>query len=307
MALATVKSINMIAIDLGSNSLRVIEIDCKTKEFKLSFNKIVKTADRLNKTKKISQDAIDRIISTLKEAQKIIEFANKPIRAVTTEAMRQAKNSDEAIEQIRVATDVKFEIISGKEEAELTLLAVKHRLKTLPIETKNGSFVVVDIGGASTEIIYSYGNKTITKSFPIGIVTLSQNYKTNKEIKEALPKLTKDMYDFTSSCNKVDYFIATAGTPTTIASMKLGQTFKDYDATKINGTTLTDKELDYYLSKLTSMTPKQREEAVGTGRADLITAGVLIFAQLYIITQFKEATIIDDGLKEGVALRGCFG
>ncbi len=297
----------MIAIDLGSNSIRVVEFDCSSGRVIKGFNKVVKTADRLNIDKEITQEAIERIIARLKEADTLIEFGDKPIRAITTEAMRQATNSSKALEKIESATGVSFEIISGKEEAMLTLLAVESRLKRLSIEYN--SFVLIDIGGASTELIFHYPHNTITKSFPIGIVTISQSYSGVEQTKEALPKVMEDMYSFAKEVRgregQVELFVATAGTPTTIASMKLGQSFATYNPKEVNGVTLSKSELEYHLSKLISMTPTQRELAVGVGRADLISAGALIFAQLYKITDFTVATVIDDGLREGIALDWC--
>ena len=104
---------------------------------------------------------------------------------------------------------------------------------------------------------------------------------------------------------KVDAFVATAGTPTTVASMKLGLTYDTYDASKINGMELETEELDLYLDKLLSMPLKEREIAVGTGRSDLIVAGILIYKQLFNILEFDRCVIIDDGLREGVAIELC--
>jgi len=104
---------------------------------------------------------------------------------------------------------------------------------------------------------------------------------------------------------QVNSFVATAGTPTTVAAMKLGFNYETYDANKINGTSLQKEELDFYLQKLLSMPFEEREIAVGTGRSDLIAAGILIYKQLYIILEFENCVVIDDGLREGVALEMC--
>ena len=63
--------------------------------------------------------------------------------------------------------------------------------------------------------------------------------------------------------------------------------------------------LDLYLDKLLSMPLKEREIAVGTGRSDLIAAGILIYKQLFSILEFDRCVIIDDGLREGVAIELC--
>jgi len=297
----------VIAIDLGSNTLRVVQIDCKSLKIINEYEKIVKTADGLAQYGLINGEATARIILAIKESKEQIDFTSDTVKAVTTEAIRRAKNSDEVLFQIKEETDVIFEIISGDEEARLTLLAVKHRLSKL--QYASDSFVLVDIGGGSTELIFHYGNETISKSFPIGIVTIAQSYETLDNIQKVLPKEMLEIQMFCAEVyatkGKVNAFVATAGTPTTVAAMKLGQTYATYDAKKINGTSLEMKELDFYLKKLLSLPFEEREIAVGTGRSDLIAAGILIFKQLYSIVEFDACVVIDDGLREGVALEEC--
>ncbi|UPT77050.1 phosphatase [Sulfurovum sp. XGS-02] len=297
----------MIAIDLGSNTLRVLEYECSTGTQTAEFEKIVKTADGLVQYGVINNDAVKRVISAILEAQQQIDFSSSVVRAVTTEAVRRAVNSDEVLAQIQKETGVHFDIISGEEEARLTLLAVKHRLSALQVISE--SFVLIDIGGGSTELIFHYGDETISKSFPLGIVTIAQTYETLEKIEKALPKEMAEMQRFCEhlydSKGKINTFVATAGTPTTVAAMKLGQNYETYDASKINGTSLEIDELDLYLKKLLSMPFEQREIAVGTGRSDLIAAGILIYKQLFRLLGFESGIVIDDGLREGVAIEAC--
>jgi len=143
----------------------------------------------------------------------------------------------------------------------------------------------------------------------VGIVTIAQSYQNLENIVQALPQEMLEMQMFCAEVyatkGKVDSFVATAGTPTTVAAMKLGQTYETYDASKINGTTLVVDELDFYLKKLLELPFEEREMTVGTGRSDLITAGILIFKQLFSIVEFKSCVVVDDGLREGVALKVC--
>jgi len=297
----------VIAIDLGSNTLRATKLDCQSGKFIAAYEKIVKTADMLERTGVIHHEAVDRVIYAIKEVQKKIDFSNAGIRAVTTEAVRQAHNSEEVLGRIRKETGIDFEIISGDAEAKLTLLAVKNRLGKLHHAATN--FVLVDIGGGSTEVIFRYGEETFSKSFPVGIVTIAQRYGDLQKIAEAL---SGELFDMQMYCaemyatkGEAEAFIATAGTPTTVAAMKLGQTYETYDAKKINGTLLKQEELDIYLKKLLSMPFAEREIMVGTGRSDLIAAGILIFKQIYTIVGFGSCIVIDDGLREGAALATC--
>jgi len=297
----------MIAIDLGSNTLRVVQINCKSMKIINEYEKIVKTADGLAQHGLINGEATTRVISAIKEAKEKLDFTSDTVKAVTTEAVRRAKNSDDVLLQIKKETGVAFEIISGEEEARLTLSAVKHRLSKL--QYASDSFVLVDIGGGSTELIFHYENEVIAKSFPVGIVTIAQSYETLDSIQKALPKEMLKIQMFCAEVyatkGKVNSFVATAGTPTAVAAMKLGQTYTTYDAKKINGTSLEIKELDFYLKKLLSLPFEERELAVGTGRSDLIAAGILIFKQLYSMLEFDTCVVIDDGLREGVAIEAC--
>jgi len=297
----------MIAIDLGSNTLRVLEYDCATKKELFSYEKVVKTADDLASSGQINDDAVLRIVSAINEVKELLDFSSKQIKAVTTEALRRASNANEVLAKIKKETAICFDVISGDEEAELTLLAVKNRLKKL--HYYSDSFALIDIGGGSTEIIFHFKGKVVSRSFPIGIVTFAQSYDSLEYIKEVLPSKMLDMQMFCAqiyaTMQKPDSFVATAGTPTTVAAMKLGFNYETYDAKKINGTILQKNELDFYLKKLLSMPFEEREIAVGTGRSDLIAAGILIYKQLYTILEFENCVVIDDGLREGVALNYC--
>ena len=297
----------MIAIDLGSNTLRVIQLDCEKSQYICEYEKIVKTADGLADTGIVSDAAVERVIAAILEAKTKIEFDKHRLKAVTTEAVRKATNAKEVLEKIKQETGVDFEIISGDEEARLTLLAVKHRLAQLHYASKN--FVAVDIGGGSTELIFHYEDEVIARSFPIGIVTVAQTYKTLENIQKSLPDAMLSMEKFCAEIfatkGHISSLVATSGTPTSVAAMKLGQTYATYDASKINGTTLTVDELDFYLEKLLAMPFEKREETCGTGRSDLIAAGILIFKYLFKILECEKCIVVDDGLREGVALEGC--
>ena len=297
----------LVAIDLGSNTLRVLEYDCENDRPTAEYEKIVKTADMLEQTGVIHHEAVERVIYAIKEAQKQIDFDGQPVRAVTTEALRRAQNADEALVRIANETGVVFDIIEGQEEARLTLLAVRHRLMKLHFSAR--SFVLVDIGGGSTELIFVYDNKVLSRSFPVGIVTIAQKYGALEKIEAALDEEMFEMQKFIAEIyatrGKVTSFVATAGTPTTVAAMKLGMNYETYDASRVNGTTLDNNALDYALRQLLSLPMQQREQLVGTGRADLIAAGILIYRRLFDLLEFEQGIVIDDGLREGIALDYC--
>lgn len=299
---------SIIAIDLGSNSLRILKMDCETKRTLGEFHKTVKTADNLATTGIISDEAVNRVLIALNEAEEALNFSDSKVKAVTTEAIRQASNGDEVLAMIKEQTGIEFEIIDGVAEAKYALSATQNRLQILGKSPK--SFMLVDIGGGSTEMLFHYGeDKSFSKSFPVGIVTVTQRFKTLPEISTAIPVLMNPMRAYynevISQHGAVELFIATAGTPTTVASMKKGMLYKTYDSNQIHGTSLTQKDLVEQLGKLLGMKPKERIEVVGVGRDDLIASGILIYDELYNISGFKESMVIDDGIREGVAYSMC--
>ncbi|WP_456382009.1 Ppx/GppA phosphatase family protein [Hydrogenimonas sp.] len=296
----------MIGIDLGSNTFRVVEISCETLEAVGTYEKIVRTADGLIETGRIGADALERVVEAAREAAERFDFSG-PVAAVTTEAIRKAENGREVLSEIKRRTGIDFRVISGEEEARYTILAVGTRLRKLGLESER--FVMADIGGGSTEIVFVFGKKTVTRSFPVGIVTVAQRYGTLERIEAALGELMRPMEAYVESVRKAGYaplgFVSTAGTPTTVAAMKLGMDYAGYDPKRVNGTVLYRHELREQLDRLLSLDVASRQELVGVGREDLIATGILIFESLYRLLGFEEAVVIDDGLREGVAIAAC--
>jgi len=283
--------------------------DCTTKTNKKFFTKVTKIADGLVQTGKIKPESIQRVIDAIHEAKEIVSFHNQRIHAVTTEAVRKACNADEVIQRIKEATGVEFAIISGEDEANYTLLAVESRIDLL-YPNENDSFVLVDIGGGSTELIFNYREKVFSQSFPIGIVTTSQHYNGDiEQIQDELPRLMQGMKAFCESIyaqhGKVDKFVATAGTPTTIAALKHGLAYNQYDGTIVEGTLLQTHDLDNHRNRLMQMSVEERIDAVGVGRLEVVNTGVAIYKELFGIVDIQDSVVIDYGLVEGVAIHYC--
>jgi exopolyphosphatase/guanosine-5'-triphosphate,3'-diphosphate pyrophosphatase len=295
----------MIAIDLGSNTIRAVKYDCATNEKLDEFERIIKTADKLVETGGITDAAIERIIEAIKDIKK--RFGEDKIKAVATEALRSAKNADYVLEKIKQQTGVEFEIISPYEEAKYTAIAVENCLGKCGYE--NDRFFLVDIGGGSTELILKNKENIISESYKLGIVTFTQKYKTPDAIKIAVKKKAKIFKDFIdlafSTYKKPKIFAASSGTPTSIAALKKGMNYHTYDPKKINGTIVTLEDLDYWAEKLMKMEMKKREELVGVGRGDLIITGIYIFREIFRLTKYKECVVCDDGVREGVAISAC--
>ncbi len=291
----------MIAIDLGSNTIRFIEYDGFT--WGKSYEKIVRAAEALHATNMICDNAVSRICLAIEEAKTKLDFLEQDVVAVTTAALRMASNGPDVITRIFERTGVKFIIIDGTREAELTLLAVKNRLHQLKINSDQ--FCLADIGGGSSELIYYNYSKLNTISLPIGIVTMSEEAISTNNLHVLLSNFENKIRLFHDSLGEEvkDFrLVLTSGTPTTIAAYCMGMNYTNYDATKINGSRLTLADCQQTYLELMDMDESTRAMYVGVGCEILIATGILMIESLFKSLNTQEAIIIDDGLREGVAL-----
>lgn len=297
---------NITTIDLGSNSFRVLIYDCLNNKIIDEHNEVVGMADGLNDTQIISDEAIQRVIDAIKQTSQKMGYEPSKAICVTTAAMRMANNNQEVLKRFKEETGANFKIIDGKEEARLTLLAVQYALKREKINSSK--FILLDIGGGSTEIIIHDEDKYHAHSFNFGIVTLTQKYLENKALLELLENHKKEISNFISTIdiNLEDFtFVATAGTPTTIAAIKLGQDFFHYDKNEVNGTIVNTKDLEECLDIFNNSSKKEITKLVGSGRTEFIEVGIYIYRAIFEVLAKKKSIVLDDGLREGVAIDYC--
>jgi len=299
----------VISIDLGSNTFRCIAYRCQSKTFGDDFERIVKTADRMHESGQISDEAVERVLQAIEDADREFDFKAHDVRAVTTAAMRMAENASAVLRRLYVEGGIDFEIIDADREAYYSVTAVKHRLDQLNIASD--SFVLIDIGGGSTEVIFISKDTVQSQSFPIGIVMVAQQCETPDDVSKLLSRLLvpvkKYIDDYYRHNVKPQIFVNTAGTPTTIAAFLQGMTYQTYDVSKINGFVLTKAACARALEGLIALDEDTRAAYVGVGRETLIVAGVVIVQMFYELLGFDESIVIDDGVREGAAIDYCMG
>ena len=297
----------MVAFDLGSNTLRAVKINCETKEREKEYEKIVKTADGLQRSGEISKESTNRVIEAIKEAKKTLEIDDEEIKAVATAALRIASNSEKVLNRIKKETGIEFEVISGVEEANYTAYAVSERLENIGI--CGDDFVLLDLGGGSSELYIKKGDRSFVKSFDIGIVTLTQKYNSIEEVQKAIEEETKEVKKFVDEIfkkfSKPKLFVSTAGTATTLAAFSQGMDYDHYEHNKINGYKMSLDDINSASKSLLEMSEKERSRWVGVGRGDLIFSGIIILTYVLKLSGFDKMIVVDDGLREGVALFGC--
>ena len=295
----------MIGCDLGSNTLRIVQIDCQTQKRVLAYEKIVRTAKDLHVNKRIAQSSIENIFQALKEASLLFDFKHEKCFCVTTEAMRVAQNAEEILRDIDETFGLKFNIISGEKEAYLTSLAIENALKREGLEHK--TYVLFDLGGGSTEITFAKDGEKKSQSFPFGIVNIAEQYKEN--IAQKVTQIVSSIEPFISQESEIPkkylQLVATAGTPTTVASFLQGIDYAHYDYEKVNGTILYVEDFDEAFQRLTKLDEEEAERYTGTNRRDLVVVGILIVKAIMERLGFHSCVVMDDGLREGVAISNC--
>ena len=296
----------IVSVDLGSNSFRVLKYDCKNHKIISEYNEVVGMADGLVDTGLISKEAQERVLKAILHSVEVINYDPSKAVCVTTAAMRKASNNKEVLKYFKDKTNIEFEIIDGFEEARLTLLAVQYALKREKIDSKK--FILLDIGGGSTEIIVNTNNSYEAHSFDFGIVTMTQKYLKYHDLHNDLDSRKKQIQEFLSSL-KIDLndysFVSTAGTPTTIAAIKLGQDFFSYDRNIVNGSIVNLEDLEYSLNIFKNSSKEEIAKLVGRGRVEFIEVGIFIYKAIFEVLNKKESIVLDDGLREGVAINYC--
>lgn len=293
----------IVTIDLGSNSFRVLKYDCQNHKIVSEYNEVVGMADGLVDTGLISQEALQRVLVAISHSIKIINYNPEEAICVTTAAMRKASNKKEVLEYLKQNAKITFSIIDGEEEARLTLLAVKYALKREKINSEK--FVLLDIGGGSTEIIINTNDNYEAHSFDFGIVTMTQKSLNYDDLHNDLEFRKKEINIFLDNLNidlKEYIFVATAGTPTTIAAIKLGQDFFSYDRNIVNGTIVNLEDITNCLNIFKNSSKEDITKLVGRGRVEFIEVGIFIYKMIFEVLNKKESIVLDDGLREGVAI-----
>ncbi len=175
---------NYAAIDVGTVAARlligeVVHQDGKSFVKKVSYTRIpLRLGEEVFEDGKISKKKVQDFINTIKAFGLIADiFEVKRLRAVATSAMRESKNGQKIVDRIKEETGITLEVISGEVEAELIfgtffLLEIE---KVMP-------FIVIDVGGGSTEVsVFEKGERIASKSFEIGTIRLLKE-KVDKNI-----------------------------------------------------------------------------------------------------------------------------
>ena len=296
--------VKLASIDLGSNSTRLLIAEVDDQEFNALIRKhvVTKMSENIEQTGVISTEAFKRVNSTLRDFKKLL-IANDvdDVFVVGTAALRDAKNSDEIIENIRRKYDFEVEVLSGHEEGITTSIGVLHFMQN----TEN--FLIIDIGGRSTEFIYEYENKIVSKSLNLGVVTLSEKYFSNLPIGQEL--IDKAKLKIETELSQLDIndkknVIGVSGTALSLASIFLDQeNFNEEELHEIKIDIDNVQEINKRILKMTEAEIITKFRGIDPKRASTITSGIFLLE--IILSYYSNTPIIisKNDILEGLILK----
>ncbi len=311
------KEVVLAGLDIGTNTFRLLiakVIPPGHLEELHSEQRIIRLGEGLEKSGHLQLKPIDRALDTLKHFHTVIrQYPVDKVVAVATSAVREAANRKEFVSSIERETGIRVEIISPEEEARRTLLGVLSGFHNPP-----RSYLVMDIGGGSTEFIWgdTQGKHEVI-STDLGVVRLTERYFSSRGaigqtmnglmgfIQDRLEKVKKVLSASSPGGFRPLEFVGTAGTITTLAAIDLG--LRVYDPQRIHLHRLSRDKVRQIVGELASKTPAERLSVSGLekGREDLIVPGGFILLLAMQTLDFAEVVVSEYGLREGILVDYC--
>lgn len=294
------------AIDCGTNSLRLLIADIEGDNFRevIRIMEIVRLGQGVDETGQFHPDAIARTLTGVdKFALEIAKRGVQKIRFCATSATRDARNRHLFVDGVRARLGIEVEVISGEEEAALSFAGAIQDLTSL-----DGPFLVVDIGGGSTEFVFGTAHVEFAKSVNIGCVRMSERHFTQDpadlhEIERARVDIQEAiaMAAATVPITTAKTLIAVAGTATTVAAAALG--LSEYDRHAIHLSRISAEHVHAATAMFLTSKREQRL-ALGymhPGRVDVIAAGALVLSEVMQATGANEFVASESDILDGIA------
>ena len=300
------ESVRVAAIDCGTNSLRLLIADIEGNNLREVYRdmRIVRLGQGVDRNKAFAPEAIERTLVATQEYFDLIRAKDvQRIRFCATSATRDASNRNLFIDGVRDILGISPEVIPGVEEAALSFLGA-----TRGVGQELAPFLVVDIGGGSTEFVLGESEVLAAHSVNIGCVRMSERHLTSqppteKQLAGAVFDIDAAILEAGSHVNfeTAHTLIAVAGTATTVAAAALGLT--EYDRYAIHLARIPAQQVHEVAEMFAAMT---REEiaALGymhPGRVDVITSGSLVLSRVMRLTGAPEFVASESDILDGIA------
>jgi len=299
------------AIDIGTNSVRLLvaerdlatgtvaEVDRRTT--------ITRLGEGVDAARVLQPEAVARTLLALRAYREVLDDADvNVVRAVATSAVRDAANRDAFVADVAAALGVEPEVLSGTEEAELSFAGATTGInrRALP-----GPYLVVDIGGGSTELIVGHDAPEMATSLDVGCVRITEAFlASDPPAPEELSNAVGLVRDLLADADRVlpgaraaRTCIGVAGTILTVAALELG----GYDRAKTHGFFLERAAVEDIFRTLATETREERRHNPGLepGRVDVIVGGLIVLAAVLRHYDLPGLVCSESDLLDGLAAR----
>ncbi|MET9610665.1 Ppx/GppA phosphatase family protein [Streptomyces sp. NPDC006512] len=303
-------------IDCGTNSIRLLvgDFDPATGAMTELDRRmtIVRLGQGVDKTGRLAPDALERTFAACREYAAVIkELGAERVRFVATSASRDAENRDEFVRGVLDILGVEPEVISGDQEAEFSFTgATKDLTGAGRLERP---FLVVDIGGGSTEFVVGEEHVRAARSVDVGCVRMTERHlvvdgsivdppsaeqiaAVRADIEAAL-----DLAAETVPLAEARTLVGLAGSVTTVAAIALGLTA--YDSAAIHHSRISYDQVREITERMLTSTHAERAAipVMHPGRVDVIGAGALVLLAIMERAGAREVVVSEHDILDGIA------
>ncbi|HEX4868345.1 MAG TPA: Ppx/GppA phosphatase family protein [Acidimicrobiales bacterium] len=298
----------LAVIDCGTNSTRLLVSQGHGRQRRAldRQNTITRLGQGVDATGQLAPEAIERTLDSLVRYQRSIEAHGvEALRVTATSAARDAANAADFFDRAEEVVGVRPELISGEEEGRLAFLGA-----TWELDPADGPFLVVDIGGGSTECIVGTTEPVAVRSLPLGCVRLTEKHLRSdppepEELSNAIAEATGHYDDLLREVPEVHAartVVGVAGTITTVTAVEIGLAEWDRDA--IHHFTLTRAAAEDVFRTLATepLADRVHNPGLEPARADVIVGGCCALVALYRTLGLADIVVSEADILDGLVL-----
>ncbi|MCX5406804.1 Ppx/GppA family phosphatase [Streptomyces sp. NBC_00335] len=304
------------AVDCGTNSIRLLvaDLDRATGEL-IELDRrmiVVRLGQGVDKTGRLAPEALERTFAACREYAAVIkELGAERVRFVATSASRDAENRDEFVRGVLDILGVEPEVISGDQEAEFSFTGATGELTgRTDLERP---FLVVDIGGGSTEFVVGAEHVGAARSVDVGCVRMTERHLTVDGVVTDPPtgeqiaairgdiEAALDLASETVPLAEARTLVGLAGSVTTVAAIALG--LQAYDSARIHHSRIPYETVREVSERMLTLTHAERAAipVMHPGRVDVIGAGALVLLAIMERVGASEVLVSEHDILDGIA------
>ncbi|MFE9632237.1 exopolyphosphatase [Streptomyces sp. NPDC006463] len=304
-------------IDCGTNSIRLLvaDYDPATGELVELDRRmiIVRLGQGVDKTGRLAPEALERTFAACREYAAVIEeLGAERVRFVATSASRDAENRDEFVRGVVDILGVEPEVISGDQEAEFSFTGATKELTAH--EHLARPFLVVDIGGGSTEFVVGEEHVRAARSVDVGCVRMTERHlvvdgqvtdpPTEAQIAAVRADIEAalDLAAETVPLAEARTLVGLAGSVTTVAAIALG--LPEYDSAAVHHSRISYDQVREITGRMLTSTHAERAAipVMHPGRVDVIGAGALVLLAIMERIGASEVVVSEHDILDGIAI-----